>query len=154
LTELIRLRFDLGPAIAAPRWPAGIAPIPFDERRAFEVHALLWEAHAGRPAGIAPFAAWWTALCDDAEYDPALVFLAADAGGGLAGVAQCWTSAFVKDLAVRADARRRGVGRALLLHAFAAFRARGAAHVDLKVDAGNATARQVYASLGMIDIGL
>ena len=57
--------------------------------------------------------------------------------GALAGVAQCWTGAFLKDLAVRPDMRRHGLGRALLHHCFAVFRRRGAPAVDLKVEAEN-----------------
>ena len=46
-------------------------------------------------------------------------------------------------------ARRRGIGRALMLTAFQAFAKRGAAHVDLKVRDGNANALRLYRDLGM-----
>jgi ribosomal protein S18 acetylase RimI-like enzyme len=62
---------------------------------------------------------------------------------------QCWTTAFVKDIAVHPRARRCGVGRALMLTAFEAFRARGATHVDLKVREDNLAARQLYDRLEM-----
>ena len=117
-------------------------------RHAAEVHALLEHAHRDG-SGVAPFEVWWQALRGDAEYDPALVFLAGDPDGRVIGVAQCWTSAFVKDLAVTGHWQRRGVGAALLTHVFAAFRTIGAGHVDLKVEAGNATARRLYSRLGM-----
>ena len=64
-------------------------------------------------------------------------------------MAQCWTSAFIKDLAVHPRARRRGVGRALMLMAFHAFAKRGATHVDLKVREENASALRLYRDLGM-----
>ena len=117
-------------------------------RHAAEVHALLEHAHRD-VSGVAPFEVWWQALRGDAEYDPALVFLAVDTDGRVIGVAQCWTSAFVKDLAVVVHWRRRGVGEALLTQVFAAFRTRGADHVDLKVEAGNAAALRLYGRLGM-----
>jgi len=59
-------------------------------------------------------------------------FLAVE-GGGVIGMAQCWTSAFVKDVAVHPPARWRGVGRALMAAAFYAFGGRGATKVDLEV---------------------
>ena len=58
----------------------------------------------------------------------------------LAGAALCWTSAFLKDLAVRPDMRRLGIGENLLRQVFRHFRVRGAAAVDLKVETGNANA--------------
>ena len=77
-----------------------------------------------------------------------------DDGNGIAGVAQCWTSAFVKDLAVRPRLRRRGLGSALLLQAFRTFRERGAAFVDLKVVADNLSgALRLYRSHGMRETG-
>lgn len=111
-------------------------------------HAVLeagyWEGGGGAPV----FRQWWKALRKDEEFDPALIFVAID-GHGVAGMAQCWTSAFVKDLAVHPRARRRGIGRALMLAAFHEFARRGAVHVDLKVGEENANARALYHSLGM-----
>ncbi len=57
--------------------------------------------------------------------------------------------AFVKDLAVHPAARRRGLGRALMLAVFQEFSRRGAVHVDLKVREENAAAQALYRSLGM-----
>jgi ribosomal protein S18 acetylase RimI-like enzyme len=64
-------------------------------------------------------------------------------------MAQCWTSSFIKDLAVHPAARRRGLGRALMLATFHAFAQRGSTHVDLKVREENAAAQALYRSLGM-----
>lgn len=101
-----------------------------------------------------PFDLWWPARSGDAEFDPALCFLAFDAETGLAGAAQCWTGAYVKDLAVHPKARGRGLGEALMLTAFRAFRDRGAAHVDLKTNrVGNAAAYRLYRRLGMVEVG-
>jgi ribosomal protein S18 acetylase RimI-like enzyme len=79
-------------------------------------------------------------------------FLALDHTDGLAGVALCWTSAFLKDLAVRADMRRRGLGEALLLHVLSIFRARGATHVDLKVELDNTDGIRLYQRCGMVRV--
>ena len=65
------------------------------------------------------------------------------------GVAQCWTSAFIKNLAVHPCAQGQGLGRALLLHSFQVFKQRGEPYVDLKVLESNLRARHLYESAGM-----
>jgi ribosomal protein S18 acetylase RimI-like enzyme len=149
---VLRMRRELSGPIEAPTWPAGIAlrtlgPRP-DRREAQRAHGVLeagfWEGGGGAPI----FRRWWSALRKDVEFDPALVFLACE-GGDVVGVAQCWTSAFVKELAVHPRARKRGIGRGLMLCAFHCFGLRGASHVDLKVRAENETAQRLYCGLGM-----
>lgn len=150
--SILRLRRDLGGLLPEPRWPPGVSvstlpPRP-DPRLVKAVHAVLeagfWEGGGGAPA----YRQWWRSLRTDSEFDPTLVFIAKDADG-VVGMAQCWTSAFVKDLAVHPRARRRGIGAALMLAAFHAFRIRGAPHVDLKVREENSGARALYQALGM-----
>jgi ribosomal protein S18 acetylase RimI-like enzyme len=102
---------------------------------------------------VADFRIWWDSLAADDEYDPELVFTAFDDAGRLAGVAHCWTTAFVKDLVVSPSHRRRGLGSSLLQHAFATFRSRGANAVDLKVEADNFAAISLYRSVGMEERG-
>jgi ribosomal protein S18 acetylase RimI-like enzyme len=151
-TFVLRMRRDLGGDIEQPVWPAGVAVRTLGARPEKKLvqaaHAVLeagfWEGGGGAPI----FRQWWKALRKDDEFDPALVFLAME-GADVIGMAQCWTSSFVKDLAVHPAARRRGIGRALMLHAFHAFAQRGAAHVDLKVRAENAHAIALYHSLRM-----
>jgi GNAT superfamily N-acetyltransferase len=145
----IRMRRNLDEVIAPPRLPDGVHFCAFDPARAPHVHELLALAYAQGGGSVGAYAEWWRALVSDAEFDPSLCLLACDANGALAGVAQCWTSAFVKDLAVHPRWRRRGVGRALLLQAFAVFKHRGAHAVDLKVEAGNDAAVALYQNVGM-----
>jgi GNAT superfamily N-acetyltransferase len=58
--------------------------------------------------------------------------------------------AWIREVGVRRAWRSRGVGRALLLHAFAALHARGHRRIGLGVDAQNATgATRLYESAGM-----
>ncbi len=149
---VLRMRRDLSEAVEPPVWPAGVtvrslAPKP-DKKEAKAAHSVLeagfWEGGGGAPI----FPRWWKALRKDSEFDPALVFLAWE-GKEVIGMAQCWTSAFIKDLAVQPRARKRGIGRALLLTTFDAFRKRGATHVDLKVREENETAQRLYQSLRM-----
>lgn len=149
---VLRMRRDLLEPLEPPVWPAGVTvrtlgPKP-DRKDAKAAHAVLesgfWEGGGGAPV----FPRWWKALRRDPEFDPAFLFLAVE-GGDVVGMAQCWTSAFVKDLAVHPRARRRGIGRALMLTAFDAFAKRGASHVDLKVREENETALRLYQSLRM-----
>lgn len=145
----LRMRRVLTTPVMSPAWPEGARQVMFTPEHAADVCALLAAAYADGGGSVLPFAQWWTAVSHDAEFDPALCFVAQDASGRLIGVAQCWTSAFVKDLAVHSDWRRRGLGRALLHYAFHIFSMRGAGAVDLKVEAGNAAAIALYESLGM-----
>jgi ribosomal protein S18 acetylase RimI-like enzyme len=91
---------------------------------------------------------WQQRFETDPEYDPALCFIATD-NAGIVGVCQCWTSAYIKNLVVHPRARGKGLGRALLLHAFNVFQQRREGFVDLKVKEDNLRARQLYESAGM-----
>ena len=72
---------------------------------------------------------------------------------GLAGAAlgERWENAtgYVAELAVAARARGRGLGRALLLGLFAAFRRAGLTHAELSVHGRNRGALALYESVGM-----
>ena len=151
--DIQRLRRDLTEEIADPVWPAGFGVRAFSAVDAPAVHRLMRAAYAGGGGSVGAFEAWWPALRDDAEFDASLCFLAIDGAGEIAGVAQCWTSGFVKDLVVHPRARRRGLAEALLLTVFQAFRRRGASHVDLKVELDNPTgALRLYRRLGMVEV--
>ena len=151
---VIRMRRSLREPVPEPVWPAGIRLVTFDpERHAGKSHALLVEAYARGGGYVEPFAIWWPSLQGNSEYDPGLVFVAADRHDEIVGVAQCWTSAFVKDLAVASSMRRQGLGAALLHHAFRVFHARGATGVELKVHADNPSgALRLYRSLGFEEV--
>jgi mycothiol synthase len=87
-----------------------------------------------------------------AGHDPRL-WLVAEDEHGLAGAAlgERWESAtgYVAELAVAARARGRGLGRALLLGLFAAFRRSGLTHAELSVHGRNRGALALYESVGM-----
>jgi ribosomal protein S18 acetylase RimI-like enzyme len=151
---VIRMRRSLADPVPEPVWPAGVRLVPFEpEQHAQEVHALLVKAYENGGGYVEPFAIWWPSLRDNSEYDPALVFVAADERGGIVGVAQCWTGAFVKDLAVAPSMRRNGLGSALLNQVFQAFQEKGAAFVDLKVHSDNPSgALRLYRSHGFEEV--
>nr|WP_245454748.1 hypothetical protein [Mesorhizobium sp. M3A.F.Ca.ET.080.04.2.1] len=99
----IRIRKILDDALTPPHWPDGFVMRPFEHRDAQALHALLEEVFDDGPDG--PFEDWWGRIAGDAEFDPQLCFLVIDAKGLLAGAALCWTSGFVKNLAVHPEAR-------------------------------------------------
>lgn len=145
----VRLRKFLANPLPEPVWPSGFVVRAFEYGDARALHALFAMAFEDQ----APFDDWWPRLSGDAEFDPQLCLLAFDAREQLAGAAQCWTSGYVKDLAVHPDARGKGLGEALMLAVFRAFRDRGAAHVDLKTNrVGNAAAYRLYRRLEMVEV--
>ena len=137
---------DLSPNRA---WPDGLHLDTFSDAMAREAHILLETAYASGGGRVPDFERWWSALSSDTEYAPDLCFPVRDRDGALAGFAQCWTSGFVKDLAVHPDRQRHGLGSTLLLHIFHVFRARGAQTVALKVEADNFPGIRFYRNLGM-----
>jgi ribosomal protein S18 acetylase RimI-like enzyme len=101
----------------------------------------------------APFEEWQRAILQRADFDPALWFVATH-GDEIAGVALCFdsveNSGWLRSLAVRSRWRRRGLGLALLRHAFGVFHARGRRLVGLAVDSQSPTgATRLYERAGM-----
>ena len=145
-------------APAAPIWPEGIVVRPFvagqDEFAAYTAAEEAFEDHWGHVA--IPFEEWRASRLGHEGFDPSLVFLAWD-GGEVAGAIRCRSrgedgveTGWVDNLAVRRPWRARGLGMALLLHAFAAFHRRGVSAVALGVDAASLTgATRLYERAGM-----
>ena len=143
------LRRDLTGSVPAPQWPMDTRLDHYREELAPAIHAVLrmtQDQGGGRVAGLAQ---WQHQFVTDAEFDPTLCLVASN-GDGILGVAQCWTSAFIKNLSVHPCAQGQGLGRALLLHSFNVFKQRGEPYVDLKVRESNLRARQLYESAGMV----
>lgn len=147
----LRLRKYLDAAPAAVTWPGGIKPVPFDAVDPRRIRAVLDAAFPDRVAGSDE---WYGNLTGDSEFDAALCVPVVAEDGSVAGFVQCWTSNFIKDLAVAPAYRRLGLGTALMRHAFALFAARGAPFVDLKVQLDAEPARRLYAGLGMVEAPL
>ena len=156
---LMRTSLD-GTPMEAPTLPSGLRIRTFerdrDERAVYEAMVEGFLDHWGDEEWT--FEGWLHYAVEGAgdRYDPSLWFLAT-AGNEIAGLAICEPTmdadpdaGYVDTLAVRPAFRRRGIARALLLHAFAEFRRRGAPRVALHVDASNPTgATQLYESVGM-----
>ena len=151
-TEIVRMWKQLDGADPDPVWPAGISIRTYEAPDAGPVKRLLDEAYLSWDEGYVPMAEddWARWMTEDADFDPAVWWLAEE-GGELVGCALHWRTGWVKDLVVRSSHRGRGLGKALLLHAFAEFARRGIARVGLKVDAANPTgAVQLYERLGFV----
>ena len=142
------LRRDLTGSLPAPQWPADTRLDHYRDELAPAIHAVLRMTQDQGGGRVASLDDWRRQFVSDAECDPTLCLVASNADGILA-VAQCWTSAFIKNLAVHPCAQGQGLGRALLLHSFQVFKQRGEPYVDLKVLESNLRARKLYASAEM-----
>ncbi|MEP6895009.1 MAG: GNAT family N-acetyltransferase [Chloroflexota bacterium] len=135
-------------------FPAGIELRPFDkdgqdylvfqaEDEAFRDH---WNYF------LSNFNNWKLRKIQREEFDPALWHIAWD-GDQIAGYAQTRFRngvGWVGNLGVRRPWRKRGLGEALLLHAFNEFYKRGMSKMGLSVDASNPTgATRLYQKVGM-----
>ena len=149
MTEYFQLlRRDLTGSLPAPQWPANMQLDHYREDLAPAIHAVLRMTQEQGGGCVPNLETWQHQFITDAEFDPRLCLVVSNAEGIL-GVAQCWTSAFIKNLCVHPCAQGQGLGRALLLHSFQVFKQRGEPYVDLKVLESNLRARQLYESAGM-----
>lgn len=144
-------------APASPQWTNGITVRPFakgqDEQATYQT-----DEEASKDKGYhdpLSYEGWVKRMGMEKEtFDPSLWFLACE-GNEIAGVA---LNVFVKEsntgwvdhLSVRQAWRKRGIGKALLLHSFAEFYRRGIQHIKLSVDSKSLTnAPRLYESVGM-----
>jgi mycothiol synthase len=149
-----RMKIELKEVPPAPTWSAGITVRTFTpgmERAVFEADEEAFQDHWGHIPG--QFEEWehWTLKREG--FDPSLWFLAMD-GDEIAGFSLCKdekeAGGWVHVLGVRRPWRRRGVGLALLHHAFGEFYRRSIRNVYLGVDSQNLTgATRLYERAGM-----
>ena len=124
---------------------------PEDARAFYEALGETFEDEWGHHHP--PFEQWKRERLEAPETDISLWFIARQ-GEEIVAVARCdpkregggWVGA----LGVRKPWRKRGIGLAVLQHAFLAFHRRGESHVGLGVDTENATgATRLYERAGM-----
>jgi mycothiol synthase len=152
----IRMRIELAGRKFSPRFPDGIAVRTFrdgDAERVYHTHLETFQ-DVSEPIR-ATFEEWSHSQLQPLFFHPDLWFLAEDEDE-LAGIALCGPHptavgvGHVGVLGVRAPWRGRGLGRALLEHAFAAFAERGFAAVILGAEADSPTgADRLYERAGM-----
>jgi mycothiol synthase len=144
---------ELHEAPPQPRWPAGISVRAFapnrDERAVFEAVEDAFRDMWGRPRGTFER---FVEITGRESFDPSLWFLAMD-GDEIAGLILGKTLAgggWVDVVGVRRPWRNRGLGLALLRHAFTTYHRRGVRKVALSVDAESITgAPRLYGRAGM-----
>ncbi|HEX2739423.1 MAG TPA: GNAT family N-acetyltransferase [Rubrobacter sp.] len=148
---VMETRLDDAPPL--PHWPTGISVRTFvpdrDERTTYEAVEEAFRDLWGRPTS--PFERFLRET-EKETFDPSLWFIAED-GDEIAGVILCKTLAgegWVEVVGVLRPWRKRGLGLALLRHAFAEFHTRGIHKVSLSVDAESITgAPRLYGRAGM-----
>jgi ribosomal protein S18 acetylase RimI-like enzyme len=151
-----RMETALDRDIPSPVWPDGVVVRSYedgDERTFYEIHQETFE-DTWEPIRDT-YGEWVHQFLDDPDFVPDLWFLAL-AGNEPAGFAVCQPYStrkelgWIRILGVRRPWRRRGVARALLLHAFGEFASRGMTHAGLGVDSTSLTgANKLYESAGM-----
>jgi ribosomal protein S18 acetylase RimI-like enzyme len=154
--EFFRMWRPLDGDLPEPQWPDGVAVRSYADADATAVHALLDEAYAGwdRDYVARDHPGWLAFMTEHDEFDPSLWFLV-ERRGELVACALHWKEThgrgWVKDIVARESERGRGLGRAMLLHAFRVYKDRGATTVGLKVDATNPTgALPLYERVGFV----
>ena len=138
---------------ALPRWPADISVRTFvpgrDERAVYEAVEDAFRDLWGRPRN--PFERFVRETKNE-NFDPSLWFLALQ-GDEIAGLVLCKTLAgegWIDVVGVRRPWRNRGLGLALLRHAFTEYQRRNIRRVSLSVDAESITgAPRLYGRAGM-----
>ena len=141
-----------------PDWPSGIRVRAYrpdeDEHVTYQAQEEAFrDAWDWRPT---PIEQWRKLELGARGFDPALWFLARD-GDDVAGICLAFPErvgdpglGWISILGVRRPWRRRGLGEALLRHAFRELHARGLRRVGLGVDAASPTgATRLYERVGM-----
>ena len=151
-----RMEIDLDGEQRRPSWPEGISvrEVGEDEHRlVYDAVVEVWQ-DTSDPTDET-FEEWSHWTTENESFEPSLWFLAF-AGGELAGFSLCKHSSidpaagYVATLGVRRAFRKQGLGEALLLHSFDAFRERGWTRGTLGVDASSPTgATRLYERAGM-----
>ena len=148
----MRIVFDRPPEPAD--MPDGIELTGFRREDARAFHAAINESFEEEWGFVSlPFEDWERMRLDAPDADTSLWFVARDddeIAGGIRGDTEKYGGGWIGVLGVRRPWRQRGLGLALLQHAFVEFHRRGDTHVGLGVDADNPTgATRLYEKAGM-----
>jgi mycothiol synthase len=155
LRRFYRMLIELDGPPPPAEWAEGLHVATLQPEDAQVFHAVLGEAFAEEWNFVPlPFEEWYERrIVKDPDFDPTIWFLVRD-GDDVAAVMRCEAdrsgAGFVGALGVRKAWRRRGLGIALLHHAFGEFFRRGQPRIALGVDAENPTgATRLYERAGM-----
>jgi mycothiol synthase len=148
-----RMVVDLAEPPAEPHWPEGFSPstmLSGEEPVLYEVIEEAFAEEWGRPSRS--FEEWQRAVFGQDSFDAALCYLVRVDGRAVAAehCAHRFGMGWIGSIGVLAPWRRRGLGEALLLHAFGELYRRGERRIGLGVDASNPTgATRLYERVGM-----
>jgi ribosomal protein S18 acetylase RimI-like enzyme len=147
------MAIEIDAATPAPVWPDGITLAPIRGPQDSEVVTELLAASFADHPGDVPFSLEViTHVLGDPGFHPTQSTIAHDDQGAI-GLVLCRGrpgAGYVWVLGVHPRARRRGLGAALLRHAFHQYAAAGTTLVTLDVDGGNDSgALEVYRVAGM-----
>jgi len=156
IRHFYRMRIELDGEVPEPEWPPGLTvrrAAPDDAHLAYDVHQETFEDHWEHARMT--LEEWEHVFTGDPRFDPTLWFMV-EGADDVAAIALCRERdaekgvGWVSVMGVRKPWRRKGVGRALLLHCFHEFRRRGFHAGALGVDAESLTgANRLYESAGM-----
>ena len=156
LRRSYRMAIDLDEPPPAAEWPEGLHVETFTPEDARAFHDAVAESFEEEWSFVAmPFEEWRELrLVKDPDFDPTLWFIVRH-GYEIAAVMRNEPdrsgAGFVGLLGVRKPWRKRGLGLALLRHAFGEFYRRGKRRVALGVDSENPTgATRLYERAGML----
>jgi mycothiol synthase len=154
--QLVKYQFQMQVEMDArpnlPTWPENISVrnvIPGKDDRS--LHQLVQTAFDKPERTPQPFEDWKETMMRDDIFDPDLWFLAVT-GDEIIGAALCFTYpelGWVRQLAVADAWHGKGIGTALLKHAFGVFWERGFQKVGLVVASDNENAYEFYQHSGM-----
>jgi ribosomal protein S18 acetylase RimI-like enzyme len=154
--EILRMWRPLDGDLPVPAWPERVTVRSYTDADAEHVQALLDEQYGGWDKSYVARSheGWLVVMTAHDDFDHALWFLV-ESDGELVACALHWKESqrrgWVKDIVVRESERGRGLGKALLHHAFRAYAERGVERVGLKVDSTNPTgALRLYERLGFV----
>ncbi len=149
---IFNMQIDLDGEVPLPQWPEHVqlrtARNGIDDQH---IHAIVQKAFCKPDHPDQPFNEWKEFMMRADLYDPDLWFLAI-AGEEIVGTCLCFPyeeKGWVRQLAVLEPFRKRGLGSALLLHSFQAFKQRGYSKVGLAVESTNYNAFRLYERVGM-----
>lgn len=138
----------------APEWPEGFRVSAFEPGDGPAFHAALGEAFAEEWNFVSePYEQWAERRMNVPDFDPTLWFIVRQ-GDEIAAVLRCDAeragAGWIGAIGVLRPWRKRGLGLALLRHAFGEFYRRGQPRAGLGVDAQNPTgATRLYERAGM-----
>jgi ribosomal protein S18 acetylase RimI-like enzyme len=149
-----RMLIELDGPPSEPEWPEGFRVDTFELDDARDFHAALNEAFEEEWNWVPkPFERWYEHRVEGPDFDPSVWWIVRDGeeiAGVLRGEPQRFDAGWVGAIGVLEKWRKRGLGLALLRHAFGEFYRRGQPKIGLGVDAQNPTgATRLYERAGM-----